>query len=124
MKCSNCGAELESGKNAKFCPYCGHKVEVAEHEPTTMPGAIHGIAKGVIDEIGKQLDYQRTHADEIEERKKKRERETLRQGLWILLVAVALIGGIIAFALHMAEKEKAEQKAAPTSIVYIQQELA
>lgn len=124
MKCTNCGAELQNGKDMKFCPYCGHQVEIAQQMPETIPGAIYGVAKGVIDEVGKHLDYQRTHADEIEERKKKRERETLKQGFIILLVFVLLIGGIIAFALHMAEKEKAEQKAIPTSITYIYREFA
>ena len=106
MKCSNCGAELLDGDEVKFCPYCGHKVEIAEKVPDTIPGAIYGIAKNVVDEVGKQLDYRRTHADEIEERKNQKERKTLRQGLMMLIVAVALIGGIIAFCIFMAAKEK------------------
>ena len=124
MKCTNCGAELQNGDKVKFCPYCGHQVEQTEKMPETMPGAVYGIAKGVIDEVGKQLNYARDHADEIEERKKKRERETLKQGFIILLVSVMLVGGIIAFVMHMAEKEKAEQKAIPTSVTYICQEFA
>ncbi len=124
MKCPNCGANLEGGNEVKFCSYCGHKVNIPDEVPTTMAGAVHGVARGILDEVGKQLEYKRTHADEIEERKKKRDRESLKQALWILIVAIVIIGGIIGFAVHMGEKEKAEQKANPTSVVYIQQELA
>lgn len=110
MKCPNCGAELQNDNNVRFCPYCGHKVEIAR-----------GAVESIIDEIGKHLDYQRTHADEIEERKKKQTRETLRQAFLMLLVVVTLIGGIIAFTMHMAAEEK---KAQPASSVYILNEVA
>lgn len=106
MKCQNCGAELETKQGLKFCPYCGHEVNMEQRMPETIPGAVYGIAKGIIDEVGKQLQYQREHAEEIEERKKQRERENLKQGLWILIVSVILIGGIIAFCMYMAAKEK------------------
>lgn len=115
MKCPNCGAELKDNGNAKFCQYCGKQIEKPQHTPETIPGAIYGIAKGVVDEVGKQLDYNRANEEKIEERKIKRERENLRQALWILLVAVALLGGIIAFCMHMAEKEK---QTAPVSMNY------
>ena len=110
MKCTNCGAELETGDNAKFCPYCGCKVEVEQKIPETVPGAIYGVAKGVIDEVGKHLDYQRTHAEELEKRKKERERENLKQGLWILLVCVVLFAGLMAFIMHQAALEKEEKR--------------
>lgn len=118
MKCTNCGAEMQNGDKVRFCPYCGHQVERTEKMPKTMSGAIYGIAKGVIDEASKRFDYTCIHADEIEERKKKREREALKQGFIILLVATVLVGSIIAFTMHMAGKEKVEQKTTPVNITY------
>lgn len=102
MKCPNCGA---NGVEGKFCQHCGSRLP-EETAPTTIAGAIHGIAKSAIDEVGKQLEYNRVHAEELEERKTMRERENLKQGLYILIVAVVLIGGIIAFCMYMAAKEK------------------
>ena len=124
MKCTNCGAELQNGDKVKFCSYCGNQVEQTEKIPKTMPGAVYGIAKGIIDEVGKQLNYNRDHADEIQERKKKKEREDLKHGLWILIVAVLLFAGLMAFIAHMAAEEKKEKQTVPTGIVYIQKKLA
>ena len=120
MKCQNCGAELEEKRSAKFCPYCGHEVEASPKTPETIPGAIYGVAKGVIDEVGRQLDYRHEHAEEIEERKKKRERENLKQGLWILLVAVLLFASLMAYISHQADKEKAEKNASPSGVICMQ----
>lgn len=124
MKCTNCGAELQNGNKVKFCPYCGHKVEQTEKIPETIPGAVYSIAKGVIDEVGKQLNYNRDHADEIQDLKKKKERENLKQGLWILLVFVLLFAALMAYISHQADKEKAEKNASPSGIVCMQYSVA
>ena len=124
MKCTNCGAELQNSDKVKFCPYCGHRIEQTEKIPETIPGAVYGIAKGVIDEVGRQLDYQHEHAEEIEERKKKRERENLKQGLWILLVVVLLFAALMTYISHQVDKEKAEKNSNSASAVYMQQDIA
>lgn len=122
MKCANCGAELQIDPQheVKFCPYCGHQVEIQQEVPTTIAGAIHGIATSAIKEVGKQLEYNREHAEEIQEHQKKKERENLRQSLWILIVAVVLIGGIIGFCIFMGEREEAKKnnQSNNTGIVY------
>ena len=99
MKCPNCGAE---GTEGKFCQHCGTRLPEAP-DPTTMAGALNRIVQGT---IGKQLEYNRIHADEISERKARKERESFRQALYILIIAAVLLAGIIGLCLFMAAREK------------------
>ena len=103
MKCPNCGAE----GNGKFCQHCGSKMpEKPAEVPTTIAGAVHGIVTSVVGEVGKQLEYQRDHADEIAERKRKEEeqktKETNKVLMWLAIAGI----GIILFCVLMGALEK------------------
>ena len=85
-----------------------------------IAGALHGIATSAIKEVGKQLEYNREHADEIQERQIKKDRETMRHSFWMFIISILVVGGIIGFCIYMGEKEKAE-KQNNTGVVIVQQ---
>ncbi len=87
MKCPNCGADLEINKEKelRFCPYCGHKVEMKEETPTTMAGAVSGIAKDILKQKAEREKYEREHADELEARERRKQKEASRRGFLGLL---------------------------------------
>ena len=107
MKCVNCGASLETDRlrQVKFCPYCGAEIEMEEETPTTLAGAVHGIAKSFFSQTADKIRYNREHAAEIAELKRKEKREEEKRalrmmaymmaGLVAMLAAAMLIGKII-----------------------------
>ena len=103
MKCVNCGAELEVDKlkQVKFCPYCGAEVEIKEEEPTTMAGAISGIAKSFFAQSADKLRYNREHAAEIAERKREEKREEARQSRKMMMYMMAGLGVLMIIGVIM-----------------------
>ena len=103
-KCVNCGASLEIDqlRNVKFCPYCGAEIEIEEKTPDTMAGAVHNIAKTFFSQAADKIRYNREHAAEIAEEKRKTKREEARQsrkmmgymmaGMGALAVVVMIVG--------------------------------
>lgn len=95
MKCPNCGAE----GSGKFCQHCGTQMpEKAAEVPTTIAGAIHGIATSAINEVGKQLEYQREHHAELQAEKEKKEKQDRKVG-WI---ALACLFGMMLFGILLS----------------------
>ena len=104
MKCENCGATLQIDqlKQVKFCPYCGAEIEIEEETPTTMAGAIHGIAKSFFSQKADTIRYNREHRAEIAEEKRKEKQEEAKQsrkmmvymmgGLLVMMTIALLIG--------------------------------
>ena len=98
MKCVNCGADLiiDNSRMLKYCPYCGQEIEMEEEAPQTMAAAVSGIAKGFLSQRAEGHRYNREHAVEIAEQKRKdraeeraHERKTMIQlmgGLMVLMI--------------------------------------
>lgn len=98
MKCPNCGAE----GSGKFCQHCGTQMP-DKPEPKTMAGAIHGIAQSVIQEVGEKARYEREHADEIAERKRKEDeayRKNTLKTMVIFVISMLAVGAVFMFALQ------------------------
>ena len=79
--CVNCGAALEIDqlRQIKHCPYCGAEVEIKDETPDTMAGTIHGIAKTFFNQTADKIRYNREHAVEIAEQRRKDKAEEARQ---------------------------------------------
>ena len=73
MNCPHCGAALEIDqlRQVRFCPYCRAEIEIKEETPDTLAGAIHGIAKTFFNQTADKIRYNREHASEIAEQKRK-----------------------------------------------------
>ena len=73
MNCEHCGAALaiDQLRQVRFCPYCGAEIEIKEETPETMAGTIHGIAKTFFNQTADKIRYNREHAAEIAEQKRK-----------------------------------------------------
>ena len=93
MKCEHCGATLEVDqlKQVRFCPYCGAEIEIKEETPETMAGAIHGIAKTLFSQTADKIRYNREHAAEIAEQKRKDRAEEARNTRKMMLY---MMGGL------------------------------
>lgn len=92
MKCPNCGAE----GYGKFCQHCGTQMPAGE-EPKTIAGAIHGIARELIRENNEKARYEREHADEIAERKRKEQAENDKRSRKALFTFVFVMIGMMTF---------------------------
>lgn len=73
MKCSNCGADLkiDHSRMLKYCPYCGQEVDMEEQVPETVTGLIGILGKTLLSQRAEQKRYEREHAHEIAEEKRK-----------------------------------------------------
>ena len=93
MNCEHCGAALEIDqlKQVRFCPYCGAEIEIREETPETMAGAIHGIAKAFFSMNADKIRYNREHAAEIAEQKRKDRAEEARNTRKMMLY---MMGGL------------------------------
>ena len=93
MNCEHCGAALEIDqlKQVRFCPYCGAEIEIREETPETMAGAIHGIAKAFFSMNADKIRYNREHAAEIAEQKRKDKEEEGRRTRKMLM---CMMGGL------------------------------
>ena len=97
MNCPHCGAALEIDqlRQVRFCPYCGAEIEIKEETPETMAGAIHGIAKSFFNQTADKIRYNREHAAEIAEQKRKdKDAEAKRTGKMMLY----MMGGMTLLA--------------------------
>ena len=94
MKCENCGASLEVDqlKQVRFCPYCGAQIEIKEEVPETMAGALHGIAKSYFNQAADKIRYNREHASEIAEQKRKEKDEEAKRTRKIMM---CMMGGLV-----------------------------
>lgn len=97
-KCANCGASLEIDqlRQVKFCPYCGAEIEIEEETPTTMAGAVHGIAKSFFNQTADKIRYNREHAAEIAEEKRETKREEARQSRKMMMCMMGIMGVVAA----------------------------
>ena len=95
MKCEHCGASLEIDqlRQVRFCPYCGAEIEIKEETPDTMAGTIHGIAKTFFNQTADKIRYNREHAAEIAEQKRKDKAEEARRSGKMML---CMMGGMAA----------------------------
>ena len=95
MNCKNCGAALEIDqlRQVRFCPYCGAEVEIEEETPDTMAGTIHGIAKTFFNQTADKIRYNREHAVEIAEQKRKEKAEEARHSRKMMM---CMMGGMAA----------------------------
>ena len=93
MKCEHCGATLEVDqlRQVRYCPYCGAEVEIKEETPETMTGTIHGIAKTFFNQTADKIRYNREHAAEIAEQKRKDKEEEGRRTRKMLM---CMMGGL------------------------------
>ena len=73
LKCSNCGADLkiDDSRMLKYCPYCGREVEMDEQVPDTVMGVMRSFGKSLLSQRAEQKRYEREHASEIAEEKRK-----------------------------------------------------
>ena len=95
-KCANCGASLEIDqlKQVKFCPYCGAEMEMEEETPTTMAGAVHGIAKTYFNQTADKIKYNREHASEIAAAKREEKREEAKESRKMFLYMMGGMGAV------------------------------
>ena len=95
-KCANCGASLEIDqlRQVKFCPYCGAEVEIEEKTPDTMAGTVHDIAKTFFNQNADKIRYNREHAAEIAEEKRKTKAEEARQSRKMMGYMMAGMGAL------------------------------
>ena len=95
MKCEHCGAALEIDqlRQVRFCPYCGAEIEIEEETPETVAGAIHGIAKTFFSQTADKIRYNREHAAEIAEQKRKDKEEEARRSRKMMMY---MMGGLAA----------------------------
>ena len=93
MNCEQCGATLKIDqlKQVKYCPYCGAEVDIPEETPDTMAGAIHGIAKTFFNQTADKIRYNREHASEIAEQKRKEKEEEGKRSRKMMLY---MMGGM------------------------------
>ena len=105
MKCEHCGATLEVDqlKQVKFCPYCGAEVEIKEEEPKTFVGVIHGIAKTFFNQTADKIRYNRQHASEIAEQKRKDKELEARNSRKMMMYMMCGMG-VIAVILFIVMK--------------------
>ena len=106
MKCEHCGATLKVDqlKQVRFCPYCGAEVEIEEKTPETMAGTIHGIAKALFSMTADKRRYNREHAAEIAEQKRKdraEEAKNTRKMLLYMMGGLAVILTIMIVAMKL-----------------------
>lgn len=98
MKCPNCGANLEGRDEVKFCPYCGHKVDIPDKVPTTMAGAIYGVAKTVTKHIEKEQAAKRELEKKRQEEARKMVPKVLIGCAIVVIICLALL-----FVMHFME---------------------
>ena len=97
MKCSNCGANLEMdhSRMLKFCPYCGQQVELHEEAPQNVTALFSDIAKSLLSQRAEQKRFDRDHAAEISEQKRRDKAEEQKRDMKIMGM---LMGGVTAMA--------------------------
>jgi len=95
MNCVNCGASLEIDqlRQIRHCPYCGAELEMKDETPDTMAGTIHGIAKTFFNQTADKIRYNREHAVEIAEQRRKDKAEEARQSRKMMMY---MMGGMAA----------------------------
>ena len=100
IKCSNCGADLkiDDSRMLKYCPYCGREVEMEEQVPDTVMGVMRSFGKSLLSQRAEQKRYEREHASEIAEEKRKTAREERKHMVKMLSI---MMGGMTALALVM-----------------------
>lgn len=107
MNCENCGAALaiDQLKQVRFCPYCGAEIEIKDETPDTMAGTIHGIAKAFFSQAADKIRYNREHAAEIAEQKRKdRELEArhTRKMMMYMMGGMAVVAAIMVVAMKLS----------------------
>ena len=97
MKCEHCGAALEIDqlKQVRYCPYCGAEIEIKEETPETMAGAIHGIAKSFFNQTADKIRYNREHAVEIAEQKRKEKAEEARHARKMMMCMMGALTAVM-----------------------------
>ena len=97
MNCEHCGAALKVDqlKQVKFCPYCGAEIEIPDETPETMAGAIHGIAKSFFNQTADKIRYNREHAAEIAEQKRKDKAEEARNSRKMMVTMMSIMGVVV-----------------------------
>ena len=100
LKCSNCGADLkiDDSRMLKYCPYCGREVEMDEQVTDTVMGVMRSFGKSLLSQRAEQKRYEREHASEIAEEKRKTAREERKHMVKMLSI---MMGGMMALALVM-----------------------
>ncbi len=98
MNCEHCGAALaiDQLRQVRFCPYCGAEIEIKEETPETMAGTIHGIAKTFFNQTADKIRYNREHAAEIAEQKRKEKDEEARRSRKMMLYMMGGLGAVSA----------------------------
>ena len=101
MNCPHCGAALKVDqlKQVRFCPYCGAEIEIEEKTPETMAGVVHGIAKSFFNQTADKIRYNREHASEIAEQKRKEKEEEAKRTRKIMM---CMMGGMTVLVIIMA----------------------
>ncbi len=97
MNCPHCGAALviDQLKQVKYCPYCGAEIEIKEETPETVAGAIHGIAKTFFNQTADKIRYNRDHAAEIAEQKRREKDEEAKRTRKIMVGMFAAMGVVM-----------------------------
>ncbi|MBR2822380.1 MAG: hypothetical protein IKE24_01625 [Clostridia bacterium] len=100
MKCSNCGANLkvDDSRMLKYCPYCGQEVEMEEHALDTMTGIIGTFGKSLLSQRAEQKRYEREHAHEIAQEKRK---TALAEKKSMMKMLFCMMGAMMGLALIM-----------------------
>ena len=98
MTCEHCGAALKVDqlKQVKFCPYCGAEVVLPDETPETMAGTIHGIAKSFFNQAADKIRYNREHATEIAEQKRKEKDEEAQRSRKTMMYMMGGMGVVMA----------------------------
>ncbi len=98
MNCEHCGAALEIDqlRQVRYCPYCGAEIEIKEETPDTMAGTIHGIARAFFNQNADKIRYNREHAAEIAEQKRKEKDEEARRSRKMMVYMMGGLGVVTA----------------------------
>ena len=96
MKCSNCGADLkiDHSRMLKYCPYCGREVEMEDQAPDTVMGVFRSFGKSLLSQRAEQKRYEREHAREIAEEKRKTDLAEKKHMMKMLLTMMGAMTGL------------------------------
>ena len=96
MKCANCGADLkiDQSRMLKYCPYCGKEVVMEEQVPETMTGVIGSLGRTLLSQRADQKRYEREHAREIAEEKRKTDLAEKKHMMKMLLTMMGAMTGL------------------------------
>lgn len=96
LKCSNCGADLkiDDSRMLKYCPYCGREVEMEKEGSDTVMGVMCSFGKSLLSQRAEQKRYEREHAAEIAEEKRKTAHEERKHMVKMLSIMMGCMTGL------------------------------